>query len=173
MTHQYTDTTDKPVLPIRKFTETLLLDLRLLAIEQIIDPKTGKPQVGETVTLEVTPTQAEVVSLAASMGSLSLSLRSVPAGEDIRQASASSDIGVSQALLDQIILGTRRDPNLLRRAKQLGRPLSSADKAKATAKARPAAPSPPVQIIEIDDGDETRTITIYRALTPSTVVVKK
>ncbi|MFP6748408.1 MAG: Flp pilus assembly protein CpaB [Alphaproteobacteria bacterium] len=175
LTHQYTDATDKPVLPIRKFTETLLLDLRLLAIEQIIDPKTGKPQVGETVTLEVTPTQAEVVSLAASMGSLSLSLRSVPAGEDTRQASASSDIGVSQALLDQIILGTRRDPNLLRRAKQLGRPLSSADKAKATAtaKARPAAPSPPVQIIEIDDGDETRTITIYRALTPSTVVVKK
>ncbi len=167
LTHQYSDASEKPVLPIRKFTETLLLDLRLLAIEQVIDPNTGKPRVGETVTLEVTPTQAEVVSLAASMGSLSLSLRSVPSGDDIREASASSDIGVSKALLDQIILGTRRDPNLLRRAKQLGK--SQRSRKTVTPAKVPAS----VEVIDIEVEEETRTITIYRASTPSTVVVKR
>ena len=72
--HKVDDTSDKPVLTPRQFTETILTDLRLLAIEQVIDAATGKPKVGGTVTLEVTPQQAEVDSLADAMGNLSLSL---------------------------------------------------------------------------------------------------
>jgi len=112
LTHQVEDTSDNPVLTPRKFTETVLMGLRLLAIEQVIDANTGKPQVGGTVTLEVTPNEAEVVALAASMGDLSLSLQSVPADDgssddNLREAHATSDIETSQALLDQLILGVR------------------------------------------------------------------
>ncbi len=166
LTHEVDDTSETPVLTPRRFTETILTDLRLLAIEQVVDGNTGKPRVGETVTLEVTPAQAEIVALANSMGDLSLSLRSVPPGEDERRMSASSDIGISPALLDQLILGTRRDPNLLQRRSQLGRTLRSASGQ------RPAAPTTPPVAVPDEEG-ETRTITIYRAGTPSTVVVKR
>ncbi len=97
LTHQVNDTSESAPLSPRKFGETILRDLRLLAIEQVIDANTGKPQVGSTVTLEVTPKEAEVVALASTMGELSLSLRSVPAdsgsGDDnLQEAHATSDI---------------------------------------------------------------------------------
>jgi pilus assembly protein CpaB len=167
LTHKVDDTSPTPVLSPRRFSETILQDLRLLAIEQAIDETTGKPRVGETVTLEVTPHQAEIVSLAASMGELSLSLRSVPAGEDSREYNASSDIEVSRSLLDQLVLGTRRDPLLLSRRKELSRSLRTARKRKPVT--RPATP-PTAEAVEEEQG---RTVTVYRGLTPSTVVIER
>ena len=163
LTHAVDDTSDKPELTPRRYTETILEDLRLLAIEQIVDPKTGKPQAGETVTLEVTPDQAEVVTLGASMGNLSLSLRSVPAGEsgtddDEHQFSTASDLGISPAISDFIIFRTFNDPNLLRRRVQMSKLLNANKK---------TSPSPRV----IDSS--TKSVTIYRAATPSTVIVKR
>lgn len=58
-------------------SETVLEDIRVLAIDQRIEDADGKPQPGKTATLEVTPRQAETVVLAESMGKLSLSLRSL------------------------------------------------------------------------------------------------
>lgn len=61
----------------RQFSETLLTEVRVLAIDQSLDNESGGARIGKNVTLEVSPKQAERVALALDMGSLSLSLRSL------------------------------------------------------------------------------------------------
>ncbi len=59
-------------------SETVLSNIRVLAIDQNIEEKNGqKVVVGKTATLELTPSQAETLVLSQQTGSLSLSLRSV------------------------------------------------------------------------------------------------
>lgn len=59
-------------------SQTILTDIRVLAIGQLIQEKNGTNVVtGETATLALTPAQAETVTLAQKVGSLSLSLRSL------------------------------------------------------------------------------------------------
>jgi pilus assembly protein CpaB len=61
----------------RQFSETLLTDVRVLAIDQTLDNDSGAAKVGKNATLEVSPKQAERVALGLDMGTLSLSLRSL------------------------------------------------------------------------------------------------
>jgi pilus assembly protein CpaB len=67
--------------PALKVSETIIRNLRVLATDQRITEKDddGKTQVKtfSNVTLEVTPKIAEKISVAQSLGSLSLSLRSI------------------------------------------------------------------------------------------------
>ena len=60
-------------------TETILGNVRVLAIDQTIEDKDGESvKVGETATLQLTPKQAEVLIVAQQMADrLSLSLRSL------------------------------------------------------------------------------------------------
>ncbi len=60
-------------------TETILGNVRVLAIDQTIEEKDGESvKVGETATLQLTPKQAEVLIVAQQMADrLSLSLRSL------------------------------------------------------------------------------------------------
>ena len=61
-------------------TETILRNIRVLAIDQTIveDEEGNKTIIGETATLELTPQQAEIVTVAQQMADrLSLSLRSI------------------------------------------------------------------------------------------------
>ncbi|MGU3407552.1 Flp pilus assembly protein CpaB [Methylobacterium brachiatum] len=61
-----------------QLSQTILTDIRVLAIGQLIQEKNGTNVVtGETATLAVTPAQAETLTLAQKVGSLSLSLRSL------------------------------------------------------------------------------------------------
>ena len=62
-----------------KAAETVLHDVRVIAIDQKLDGKSGEAIVAHTATLEVTPKQSEVISVATEMGKLSLSLRSLVA----------------------------------------------------------------------------------------------
>jgi pilus assembly protein CpaB len=71
-------------------TETILQNIRVLAIDQTIqeDEDGKKVKVGQTATLELTPQQAEIITVAQQMADrLTLSLRSVadaqepPAGD--------------------------------------------------------------------------------------------
>ena len=55
----------------RQFSETLLTDVRVLAIDQTLDNESGGAKVGKNATLEVSPKQAERVALALDMGTLS------------------------------------------------------------------------------------------------------
>ncbi|HYD69887.1 Flp pilus assembly protein CpaB [Azospirillum sp.] len=63
----------------RTFTETVARNVRVLSIEAALNPETGLPQAGSTATLEASPKESEMLSVAASMGELVLVLR--PAGE--------------------------------------------------------------------------------------------
>lgn len=59
-------------------SQTVLQDVRVLAVGQLIQEKNGANVVtGETATLALTPSQAEVVTLAQKVGTLSLALRSL------------------------------------------------------------------------------------------------
>ena len=56
-------------------TEVVLQNVRVLAIDQLADERLDKPSVVKAVTLEVDVVGAQKLSLAASIGSLSLMLR--------------------------------------------------------------------------------------------------
>ncbi len=58
-------------------SETVLTNLRVLAIDQTVNDQTKTPRVGKTVTFEVTPKQAEILAVVSGLGRLSLSLRSL------------------------------------------------------------------------------------------------
>jgi pilus assembly protein CpaB len=59
-------------------SEAVLRNVRVLAIGQEIETKgDDKVASGKTATLELTPRQAEILTLAQSMGEISLSLRSL------------------------------------------------------------------------------------------------
>ena len=61
----------------RRASETILENVRILAIDQRTNDQDGAPKVGKTITLELTPKQVELTTVAQSLGSLSLSLRSL------------------------------------------------------------------------------------------------
>jgi pilus assembly protein CpaB len=67
-----------PQLTRRSVSETIVESLRVLAVDALDAKPTGASNgVGRTVTLEVTPEQAERINVAAELGKLSLTLRSI------------------------------------------------------------------------------------------------
>jgi pilus assembly protein CpaB len=62
-----------------KASETVLQNVRVIAVDQKLDSKNGEALVAHTATLEVTPKQSEVIAVATEIGKLSLSLRSLAA----------------------------------------------------------------------------------------------
>ena len=59
-------------------SETILTNVRVLAIDQNVQEKDGqKVVVGKTATLELTPRQTETLALSQQLGTLSLALRSI------------------------------------------------------------------------------------------------
>jgi pilus assembly protein CpaB len=96
-----------------KAAETVLRDVRVIAIDQRLDNnKDGQAVIARNVTFEVTPKQSEIIAVAADIGKLSLSLRSlatvksqksavvapVDAGDGIRAGDFTLDSEVSQLL---------------------------------------------------------------------------
>jgi pilus assembly protein CpaB len=85
--------------PALKVTETIIRNLRVLATDQRItstdDEGKTKVQTFSNVTLEVTPKIAEKIAVAQSLGSLSLSLRSIADnGSELERAVAAGDVKV-------------------------------------------------------------------------------
>lgn len=69
--------------------ETLLTDVRVLAIDQNVEEKNGqKVVVGKTATLELTSRQAEMLAMGRLMGTLSLALRSLVDSDPARHQAA-------------------------------------------------------------------------------------
>jgi pilus assembly protein CpaB len=59
-------------------SETIMTDVRVLAIDQTVEDKNGqKVVVGKTATLELTQRQSETLALSRQLGSLTLALRSL------------------------------------------------------------------------------------------------
>jgi pilus assembly protein CpaB len=74
-----------PPLVRRSVGETVVEDLRVLAIDAL----DSRPNSGRTVTLEVTPEEAERVNVATELGKLSLTLRSASAASRARSGAMS------------------------------------------------------------------------------------
>ena len=85
--------------PALKVSETIIRNLRVLATDQRLSEKNddGKTEVKtfSNVTIEVTPKIAEKIAVAQSLGTLSLSLRSIADnGSELERAVAAGDIKV-------------------------------------------------------------------------------
>jgi pilus assembly protein CpaB len=78
----------------RSYTDLLLQDVRVMAIDQVIDQRSEKPSSIRSATLEVMPQDAKRIALAGTMGSMSLMLRR--AGE--QAAGALGRVGVKDLL---------------------------------------------------------------------------
>lgn len=63
-----------------KMSKIVLQNKRVLSVAQNVEQKEGKPQLARSITLEVTPEEAEKLSLASQEGQIVLALR--PTGDD-------------------------------------------------------------------------------------------
>ncbi len=68
--------------PERKFTETVMQDVRVLAVDQKMDDQSHDAVLAHSATLEVTPKQAETMTLLQELGKMSMTLRSVGSAEN-------------------------------------------------------------------------------------------
>jgi len=80
LTHMITDRTG-PEAVERRASETVLENVRVLAIDQTVDENAQEPTYANNFTLEVTPKQAEMLSVVRELGALSISLRSLAKDE--------------------------------------------------------------------------------------------
>jgi pilus assembly protein CpaB len=81
LSHQIPDM-ETPNAPARTVSETVLTNIRVVAIDQTVNDQDKKPITGKTATFEVTSKQAEVIEVAKLIGNLSLVLRSAGEPED-------------------------------------------------------------------------------------------
>lgn len=102
----------KAAMPVinRLAAETILENVRVLASDQQIDRK-EQIKVGKTVTLEVTPQQAEILILAGRMGTLSLMLRSIGDTSPAQEAAITTDMRVS-GVMREILKGENKSGRL-------------------------------------------------------------
>ena len=80
------------------WTDVLLQNIKVLAVDQSADERADKPAVAKAVTLEVTTAQAQRLTLASSIGALSLTLRSA----GVVQREATQRISISNLIRDDI-----------------------------------------------------------------------
>jgi pilus assembly protein CpaB len=122
LTHSATSQADQTLNP-RMFTETIFKSIRLLGLTQSVDANSGRPSLGGTATVEVTPRQAEEFQIAQQMGTLSLAMRSVPSVDlppEPDRLPYTTELSVSDALVNLLVFGTRTEPELVR-ARQMRR----------------------------------------------------
>ncbi len=97
-----------PIFVLQQATETILRNVRVIAINQTTTaPAEGAPAIPtQTVTLELTPKEAELLITARNMGRLSMVLRSLQeTAEDTKRRAFTTDVEVSPMLsgLDDIL----------------------------------------------------------------------
>ncbi|PWJ20307.1 Flp pilus assembly protein CpaB [Jannaschia seohaensis] len=71
-------------------THTIMQNVRVIAVDQMSDENNDNPMVARTVTVDVSPDEAQRLSLAQSAGRLSLTLRSFEETEDAQELEAVS-----------------------------------------------------------------------------------
>jgi pilus assembly protein CpaB len=138
--------------PALKVSETIIRNLRVLATDQRItstdeEGKT-KVQTFSNVTLEVTPKIAEKISVAQSLGSLSLSLRSIADNtSELERAVAAGDIkvpaGTSPDQEKQMLLAMANRPIDTNTTFSTGGDVSRFQRRTVPAKTASAAPAAP------------------------------
>src|SRR5262249_20702340 len=66
---------EDPAARRENYSEILLQNLKVLAVDQLASERQEQPTIPKAVTLEVTPEQAQKILLATNVGRLSLTLR--------------------------------------------------------------------------------------------------
>ncbi|MGE4351683.1 MAG: Flp pilus assembly protein CpaB [Bdellovibrionales bacterium] len=95
----------------RRVSETMLKNVRVLALDQKMNDQISEPKVAQLATLEVSPKQAETMALVAEMGTISLALRSI-ANDPVAEAEAEAQKEeasnpVPSVVLDAAALATK------------------------------------------------------------------
>jgi len=112
-----TGSTSDEFIALEYTSETIMENLRVLAIDQNVSEFQGGAVLGKTVLLEVTPKQAEKLNTAKVMGTLYLVLRSAETGAIANKTSFTTDVEVSPLLSSFKSFMSGTDP---RTAPQLG-----------------------------------------------------
>jgi pilus assembly protein CpaB len=87
-------------------SETILSNVRVLAIDQTIEEKNGqKVVVGKTATLALLPRQAETLALSRQLGTLSLALRSLADDNNQLVEGAHDDDNAANRRLNMVRFG--------------------------------------------------------------------
>lgn len=76
---------------VERASETFIEDVRVLAVDQMLDNPENKAVLAKTVTLEVSPKQAEEINVAKDLGKISLSLRSLASKQGEPTTTAEQD----------------------------------------------------------------------------------
>ena len=90
LTHTLSDRTGTEPVE-RRASETVLENVRVLAIDQTVSEDTTQPSYAKNFTLEVTPKQAEMLTVVRELGALSISLRSLAKDEAELERLATQD----------------------------------------------------------------------------------
>lgn len=80
----------------RQFTDLLLQNIKVLAVDQVSDDRTEKPTLAKAVTVEVDAVGAQKITLATTVGALSLALR---------RAGATSAVGTRRITMGDLGVG--------------------------------------------------------------------
>ncbi len=75
----------------RRASETVLTNVRVLAIDQKVDDQSGEPKVFKNATLELTPKQTEMLAVLNELGRISMSLRSLAKDDEELERLVNSD----------------------------------------------------------------------------------
>jgi pilus assembly protein CpaB len=93
-------------------TQVLAENVRVLGVDQLSDDSADKPVVARAVTVEVTPDQADLVSLAQAVGNVSFTLRHVADETPLEHHAATvADLAIKDRLAPPVHRGgVRRGP---------------------------------------------------------------
>ncbi len=104
MTHAVADKDDDPILTPRRFTETIVRNIRVVAVSTRIDTSTGRPSSGDTFTLEATPKQSQILTLAPSIGDISFTLTGSGDAPYTRSPTPfTADLEISDAIIAMLL----------------------------------------------------------------------
>ena len=86
---------------IQRFaSETIMKNIKVLAVDQDSKEKSREAKVARTVTLEVTASQAQSLSMASQMGELTLALRRIGDNSSDKDLSSTTDVYGSRVIND-------------------------------------------------------------------------
>lgn len=83
-------------------SETILKNIRILAVDQEASREKDDAKVAKTVTLAVTSKQAETLAVASEMGDIILSLRGIGDEDDENTDALTTDVEVSRAMQNMV-----------------------------------------------------------------------
>lgn len=149
--------------------EILLQNVRVLAINQISDDRKAEPIVGNVVTLELTPGDAQKVALAQATGSITLTLRAAGSVEDApAQALVENELVSNPSVYQTAFKALSEAQAKLEERLQGLAGIIPAVESRLTARIADTAPAPAVAEEELPT---TVQMTIHRGLTSATQTV--